>query len=44
MLDETGADELMVTTPVHHHADRRHSYELVRDVARRLRDPAGRRS
>jgi luciferase family oxidoreductase group 1 len=37
VLDETGADEVMVTTPVHHHADRLRSYELVASVAGRLR-------
>jgi luciferase family oxidoreductase group 1 len=37
VLDETGADEVMVTTPVHHHADRLRSYELVASVADRLR-------
>lgn len=37
VLDETGADELMVTTPVFDHADRRRSYELLREVARDLR-------
>jgi luciferase family oxidoreductase group 1 len=36
VLDNTGADELMVTTPVHHHADRRLSYELVASIAHRL--------
>lgn len=29
IADDTGADELMITTPVHDHADRRHSYELL---------------
>ena len=29
IADETGADELMITTPVHGHADRRRSYELL---------------
>jgi len=29
VLEETGADELMLTTPVHDHDDRRRSYELV---------------
>lgn len=29
VADETGADELMVTTPVHDHDDRRRSYELL---------------
>nr|WP_312871942.1 MsnO8 family LLM class oxidoreductase [Amycolatopsis acididurans] len=29
VLDATAADELMVTTPVYHHADRRRSYELL---------------
>lgn len=37
VLDETGADELMVTTPVHDHADRLRSYELLASVAGRLR-------
>ncbi|MFC7592441.1 hypothetical protein ACFQYP_58505 [Nonomuraea antimicrobica] len=44
VLDETGADELMVTTPVFHHADRRRSYELVASVAERLRPGARRGS
>lgn len=30
IADQTGADELMITTPVHDHADRRRSYELLR--------------
>jgi hypothetical protein len=34
-LHNTG--ELMVTTPVYHHADRRRSYELVASIADRLR-------
>lgn len=29
VLDETGTSELMVTTPVYHHADRRRSYEIL---------------
>jgi alkanesulfonate monooxygenase SsuD/methylene tetrahydromethanopterin reductase-like flavin-dependent oxidoreductase (luciferase family) len=29
VLDDTGADELMITTPLYYHADRRRSYELV---------------
>jgi luciferase family oxidoreductase group 1 len=29
VADETGADELMITTPIHDHADRRRSYELL---------------
>jgi luciferase family oxidoreductase group 1 len=37
VLDTTGADELMVTTPLYHHADRRRSYELVAAIAGRLR-------
>ncbi|MFE0019436.1 LLM class flavin-dependent oxidoreductase [Amycolatopsis sp. NPDC059021] len=37
VLDETGTGELMVTTPVYHHADRRRSYELVATIADRLR-------
>lgn len=32
VLDETGADELMVTTPIHDHRDRRRSHELLADV------------
>jgi luciferase family oxidoreductase group 1 len=34
VLDETGADELMITTPIHDHRDRRRSYELLADVLR----------
>ncbi|HJP79757.1 MAG TPA: LLM class flavin-dependent oxidoreductase [Pseudonocardiaceae bacterium] len=30
IADETGADELMITTPVYDHADRRRSYELLK--------------
>ncbi|QWF85206.1 LLM class flavin-dependent oxidoreductase [Amycolatopsis sp. CA-230715] len=37
VLDDTGADELMVTTPVYDHRDRRHSYELVSEIANLLR-------
>jgi luciferase family oxidoreductase group 1 len=29
IADETGADELMITTPIYDHADRRRSYELL---------------
>lgn len=29
VLGATGAEEIMVTTPVYHHADRRRSYELL---------------
>ncbi|MBN6042161.1 LLM class flavin-dependent oxidoreductase [Amycolatopsis sp. 195334CR] len=29
LVEETGTGEVMVTTPVHHHADRRHSYEII---------------
>jgi luciferase family oxidoreductase group 1 len=36
VLDDTGTDELMVTTPVYHHADRRLSHELVAAIAGRL--------
>jgi luciferase family oxidoreductase group 1 len=32
LADRTGADELMITTMVHSHAERLHSYELVADV------------
>lgn len=37
VLDATGAGELMVTTPVYDHRDRRRSYELVSDLAGALR-------
>ncbi|GAA3620574.1 LLM class flavin-dependent oxidoreductase [Nonomuraea rosea] len=37
VLGDTGADELMVTTPVYHHADRRRSYQLLAALADRLR-------
>jgi luciferase family oxidoreductase group 1 len=40
VLDDTGADELMVTTPLYHHADRRRSYELLASCAAHLR-PSG---
>jgi luciferase family oxidoreductase group 1 len=36
VLDDTGAHELMLTTPVYDHADRRRSYELVASVADQL--------
>jgi len=42
ILDDTGSGELMVTTPLYHHADRRRSYELVASLAGRL--TAGRRA
>jgi luciferase family oxidoreductase group 1 len=32
LADRTGADELMITTMVHGHADRLHSYELVAET------------
>ena len=38
VLDDTGTGELMVTTPVYHHADRRRSYELLAGIAHRLRE------
>jgi luciferase family oxidoreductase group 1 len=34
LLADTGANELMITTQVYDHADRRRSYELVADLAR----------
>jgi luciferase family oxidoreductase group 1 len=34
VLDDTGTDELMVTTPLYYHADRRRSYELVAALLR----------
>lgn len=37
VLDETGTEELMVTTPLYHHEDRLRSYELVAAIADRLR-------
>jgi luciferase family oxidoreductase group 1 len=40
VLDDTEADELMVTTPVYDHSDRRRSYELVSDITNQLRVPA----
>lgn len=40
VLDETGTEELMITTPIYHHADRRRSYEVVAAIAADLR-PAG---
>ncbi|ANZ41849.1 monooxygenase [Lentzea guizhouensis] len=40
VLDETGTHELMITSPIYHHADRRRSYELVAAVASWL-TPAG---
>ena len=36
VLDETRTAELMVTTPVHDHRDRRHSYELLGEIAHLL--------
>ncbi|MDX3661366.1 LLM class flavin-dependent oxidoreductase [Streptomyces sp. ID05-26A] len=33
VLDETGTPELMITSPIYHHADRRHSYELIAALA-----------
>jgi alkanesulfonate monooxygenase SsuD/methylene tetrahydromethanopterin reductase-like flavin-dependent oxidoreductase (luciferase family) len=32
LADRTGADELMITTMVHRHAERLRSYELVAEV------------
>ncbi|AHH95945.1 LLM class flavin-dependent oxidoreductase [Kutzneria viridogrisea] len=37
VLDDTGAEELMITTPVFDHGDRRRSYELVSQIAGLLR-------
>ncbi|GAA4030532.1 LLM class flavin-dependent oxidoreductase [Allokutzneria multivorans] len=34
VLDETGVSELMITTPVFHHADRRRSHELLAEHVR----------
>lgn len=41
VLDTTGAHELMVTTPVYGHRERRQSYELVSDLPSTLRLTAG---
>ncbi|MEV4603781.1 hypothetical protein AB0K15_41180 [Amycolatopsis sp. NPDC049253] len=35
LLDRTAPHELMITTPVRDHADRRHSHELVADLVTR---------
>ncbi|MEV6711063.1 LLM class flavin-dependent oxidoreductase [Lentzea sp. NPDC051208] len=40
VLDETGTSELMITSPVYHHADRRRCYELVSAVSGAV-TPAG---
>ena len=40
VLDETATEELMITSPIYHHADRRRSYELVASIASSL-TPAG---
>jgi alkanesulfonate monooxygenase SsuD/methylene tetrahydromethanopterin reductase-like flavin-dependent oxidoreductase (luciferase family) len=32
LADRTGTDELMITTMVHSHAERLHSYRLIADV------------
>ena len=37
LVEETGADELMVTTPVFDHADRRRSCGLISELG--LRSP-----
>ena len=39
--ERTAADELMITTMVHDHADRIRSYELIAEIAG-LEPPAGR--
>ncbi|WP_406636852.1 hypothetical protein [Amycolatopsis sp. WGS_07] len=36
VIAETGADELMVTTPVHDHEERKRSYVLVREISATL--------
>ncbi|WP_130291553.1 MsnO8 family LLM class oxidoreductase [Pseudonocardia sediminis] len=33
LLDATGADELAIQAPIHGHADRRRSYEMVAEIA-----------
>ncbi len=40
LLERTGADELMVTTMVHGHEDRRRSYELVAEHAGLVEQPS----
>ncbi|ONI90098.1 luciferase family oxidoreductase [Actinosynnema sp. ALI-1.44] len=40
VLDDTGVDELMVTTPVYEHAERRRSYELLASIATKLTPPS----
>lgn len=40
VLDETGTSELMITSPVYHHANRRRSYELIAAITDDL-EPAG---
>lgn len=42
VLDDTGTGELMVTTPVYHHADRRRSYEILAAIADHPRDDPAR--
>jgi len=43
LVERTGADELMITTAVHAHADRVRSYELIAEVAGLTpQDPGGR--
>lgn len=37
VLDETTTPELMITSPIYHHADRRRSYELIASIATELR-------
>lgn len=39
VLDESGTGELMITTPVFHHADRRRSYELIASIRGALAAP-----
>lgn len=41
LADETGADELMVMTTIHDHAERRCSYELLARAWSRVGAPAG---
>lgn len=36
VLAETGTGELMITSPIYHHADRRRSYELLASIAGEL--------
>ncbi|GAY12568.1 hypothetical protein TOK_1056 [Pseudonocardia sp. N23] len=40
LIDATGIDELMITTPIYDHADRRKSYEICAQLPLRMTDTA----